>query len=92
MPQVPAAIEPTAVAPLDVWAAVLRLPPSCLRRAARRRELRVSCRGGVYLSTGAWVLCWVEAGEAEAQKRRQRKVSDKARSRLAEAGRQRLQS
>jgi hypothetical protein len=80
------------VATPDVWASVLGVPESCLRRAARKGELKASCRGGRYLVLGSWLLDWIEAGQAEAELRRKRKVPDEVSARLVEARRQRLQS
>jgi hypothetical protein len=71
-PPPPALLVPHLVCSLDSAAGLLGLPASCLKRAARRGELKVCCRGGRYFTLGPWLLAWLEAGAADAEARRRR--------------------
>jgi hypothetical protein len=65
-----AVIDPNGVWLIDDATALLRLSPTCLRRAARTGALRVSRRGGRYYVLGEWLLDWLRAGCATKRIRR----------------------
>jgi hypothetical protein len=69
----PARLTADLVCGLASAAELLGVPVSCLRRAARRKELQVSFRGGKYFVTGPWLLSWITSGEHEAEARRKRR-------------------
>ncbi len=55
-------VRPLAVYTLDSAAALLGLAPTCLPRAVRAGQLRVSRRGGRYFVLGKWLIEWLEGG------------------------------
>jgi hypothetical protein len=66
-------IDPTSVftlASLKDLLARLGISESCAPREIRLGRMRVSKRGGRCLVTGAWVIEWLEAGEASRRGRK----------------------